>query len=363
MILIRKKKIWKFFSTGTLVLFFFLSATALVFEVYTLIVTYSEGHAPLPKNFGNFERVRALLKDDAKQKEFSFAVVGDTKGRGTFERIVEKLREEPLSFMVLLGDCVREGTPHYHRYLRAELAEELSTPFPVFYVVGNHDIDRNKFPINRFEKTYGPTIFSFDYQGCLFIMLRVLPIPYSTKVSADFLESLFSGRQKNYRKIFVFMHIPPPVSPDFKARAFENSEKFIELFNKYHIDYVFAGDCHNYARVKFKNTVYLVTGGGGAHLEKGKFGRFHHAMVIKVTPDSVSERILQINRQEDFEDTIEMYALAEVYPRLRKNWLVVISLNIIISLFWLAVAIRFNHYIHENTTNSERLSPKGHFSF
>jgi len=60
----------------------------LVFEVYTFIVVYTEGKAPLPTAFGNFERVRALLKDGEQREEFSFAVAGDTQGTGTFEKLV-----------------------------------------------------------------------------------------------------------------------------------------------------------------------------------------------------------------------------------------------------------------------------------
>ena len=50
--------------------------------------------------------------------------------------------------------------------------------FPVFYVVGNHDVDAETFPISEFETNYGPTNFSFDYCGCLFIVLRILNEPY-----------------------------------------------------------------------------------------------------------------------------------------------------------------------------------------
>jgi len=329
----------KTFARGVLISLFFSFAVILFFEAYTLFLFYTEGCLPLPENFGNFDRVRALLAQDKAREAFSFAVVGDTRGRGTFEKIVEKLKKEPLAFMVLLGDCAREGTAGYHCYLRAEWAEEMKTPFPVFYVVGNHDVDEEEFSVSRFEKVYGPTNFSFEYQGCLFIGLRILNSPYSTTESEAFLESLLSTRQRDYKKVFVFMHIPPPISSDFRSREFENSEKFIELFNKYQVDYVFAGDYHGYRRVKLENTVYLVTGGGGGHLEKQKFGRFHHALVIKVTPDSVSEDMLQVKRQEEFEDTIEMYALAEFYPWLRTNWLVVIALNIIIILSWVAAIL------------------------
>lgn len=336
---IRQAQIGKVFTAGVLISLLFSFALILFFEAYTLFSVYTDCRLPLPENFGNFDSVRALLAQDKQREEFSFAVVGDTRGRGTFEKITEKLKEEPLSFMVLLGDCARNGTLGYHRYLRAEWAEEMKMPFPVFYIVGNHDVDEAEFSVSQFEKVYGPTNFSFEYQGCLFIGLRILNYPYSTTESAAFLESLLSTRRRDYKKVFVFMHIPPPVSSDFSAREFENSEQFVELFNKYQVNYVFAGDYHGYRRVNLKNTTYLVTGGGGGHLEKQKFGRFHHALVIKVTPDSVSELILQVERQEDFEDTIEMYALAEFYPWLRTNWAVVIALNIIIILSFLAAII------------------------
>ncbi len=330
-------KIWKLLRKGVQLFLFFLLAAVLLFEVYTLIVVYTEGNAALPAAFGNFDRVRRLLADEEQREAFSFCVVGDTReGAETFEEICERLKDEPISFMVLLGDCVRKGTEGYHRFLRCEWAKELSLPFPVFYVVGNHDVDRQKFPVSRFEEIYGPTIFSFDYQGCLFIVLRILDRPYSTRESLAFLESLLSGKPHDYRKIFVFMHIPPPVSLDFSARRFEDEKELVALFQKYHVDYVIAGDYHGYARVKVGNTVYLVTGGGGGHLEMAKFGRFHHAIVLTLGPNAVSERILHVNGMKNIEDRAEELALAEVYPWMEKNWPISIFLNVGIlgMLFW-----------------------------
>jgi len=330
-------KLWRNLKKGIWLLVFSVLAAVLLFEAYTFFVVYTEGNAPLPATFGNFERVRRLLASDEQREEFSFCVVGDTQGgQETFEEIRKKLKDEPISFTVLLGDCVRKGTEGYHRFLRCEWAKELSSPFPVFYVVGNHDVDREKFPISRFEEIYGPTIFSFDYQGCLFIVLRILNRPYPTRENLEFLESLFSARRQDYRKIFVFMHIPPPVSSDFSARRFENEKELVDLFDRYRVDYVIAGDYHGHARIKIKDTVYLVTGGGGAYLKGGKFGRFHHAIVLKVGQNSVSERILFVNPVEDVEDRAEELALAEVYPWIQKNWPVAILLNVGILgiLFW-----------------------------
>ncbi|OGP53730.1 MAG: hypothetical protein A2Y65_01435 [Deltaproteobacteria bacterium RBG_13_52_11] len=324
-------KIWKVSLKGVHLLLLLMLILVLVVEGYTLITVYTEGNAALPATFGNFERVRALLADNGQRKAFSFAVAGDTQGTGTFEKLAGLLKEEPISFLVLLGDCVRNGRPGFHQYLRAELAEELRMPCPTFYVVGNHDVSKDEFPISRFEEMYGPTNFSFDYQGCLFIVLRILDKPrYSTEESLAFLESILSARRRDYKKVFVFMHIPPPVSADFVARKFENPDKFIALCDKFKVDYIIAGDYHGYARVQHRDTVYLVTGGGGGHLEKEKPGAFHHVVLITVGPQAVSERILFTKRAEEFEDILERWAIADVYSWMSKNVWATITLNLII---------------------------------
>ncbi len=58
------------------------------------------------------------------------------------------------------------------------------------------------------------------------------------------------------------MHIPPAISSDFSARSSEDQKRLVALFDKVHVDYAIAGDYHGYARVKVRNTIYLVTGGG-----------------------------------------------------------------------------------------------------
>jgi hypothetical protein len=322
-------------------------AAGVFMEAYTLIVVNAEGDLALPPNFGNFERVRALLADDGKNEEFSFAVVGDTRqGTETFEQICEKLKDEPLSFMVLLGDCVRSGKAGYHRFLKCEWAKEPAMSFPVFYVVGNHDVDREEFPISEFEKIYGPTNFCFDYSGCLFIVLRILPNPYATVESLEFLETVLSVRRDDYDKVFVFMHVPPRV-PDFSARKFKYQKQFVSLIDRYHVDYVITGDYHGYARVKSRDTVYLITGGGGANLEDRKFGKFHHAIVIKVGADSISERVLVVNSRLCLEDRAEELAFGEIYPWLKDNWVAAVLLNagILGILFWTCRSFLWNRPI------------------
>jgi hypothetical protein len=301
-------------------------APVFLLEGYSAIVQ-KEGAAPLPPLFGNFPANRAILEKQAEKDEFAFAVIGDTKSHGTFERIVEELHGVPLDFAVLLGDCSYDGTPEEHRYFRAEWANEYAMAFPVFYVVGNHDVSCDAFPISRFEHDYGPSIFSFEYQGCLFIVLRILNKPFSNAESIAFLERLKGTSLEKYRHIFVFMHIPPPISTSFQARSFPEFETLVRLFDELGVDYVFAGDFHGYARVRLRNTNYIVTGGGGAHLSKKKGKQFHHALVMKVGKNSVTEIIVPVPRHLDVEDGLENYAIARVWPWMTRNAIIVYIIN------------------------------------
>jgi hypothetical protein len=107
-------------------------------------------------------------------------------------------------------------------------------------------------------------------------------------------------------------------------------DKLVGLFNKMRVDYVFAGDFHGYARTRFGLTSYLVSGGGGARLKNKRFPQFHHAVVVTVSPDRVSERILQVDKSDEFEDALEKLAIGEVYPWLIENRIFVVSGNAIL---------------------------------
>jgi hypothetical protein len=120
------------------------------------------------------------------------------------------------------------------------------------------------------------------------------------------------------------MHIPPRVSSDYSVRSIEGEKRLLSIINKYRVDYVIGSDFHGYARVKVGNTDYLITGGGGAHLKRRLYGHFHHGVVFHVGKDFISERILQVNADEDFEYQVRRYILAEIIPYLKRNLLLVI---------------------------------------
>jgi len=303
-------------------------------EAYAVIVYSTETTIKPSSQFGNFEHVRRLLsKDDKGKKEFSFAIVGDARGTGVFERIVDQLRDEPLSFMVVLGDFVHRATEGHHAFFIAETQKELAMPFPVFLVAGNHDIDDKGFPVSRFEEVYGPSNFSFVYNDCLFVILLTKKPPYSNEDSLKYAEDILSKGAGKYSKTFVMTHFPPSILGDMKKAGFAGDQTMVSLMDKYKVDYYIAGHHHGYARARVKDTVYLVSGGGGNHLEKEKYGRFNHAITLGVSPDFVSESILEVEHSDDMEDRLERFAIADVYPFMTDRPLLTLLINASLLLF------------------------------
>jgi hypothetical protein len=330
---------WRRTKASVSVVFAVVLAFVIAFEIYTFAVFYSDGHVKLPDNFGNFEHVRKILDNQDAKDHFSFVVVGDPRGLGTFEDLISEVRGKPLSFMVVLGDFVKRATQEHHRFFRSECAEEYKIPFPVFFVAGNHefhygaaaDKQRATISLSDFESMYGPTNFSFKYGGCLFVIIRDLP-SFTVDESIAFLQSVLSREAGKYNRAFVFAHLPLPVSADFDFDTCGPAEagKLMGLLDQYKVDYFVAGDYHGYARIKRKDTVYLVTGGGGASLEKhNKYCRFHHAVTITVDAESVSEQILFVKDSYDKGDVVERFAITELYPLLVGHGVLTVLANLL----------------------------------
>ena len=314
------------------------TAFLLVFETYTIAVIHLENGGGLPENVGNSERIRNSLKEQAPKEKFSFAVVGDTRTTGSFERLCDKLRDEPLSFMVILGDFVDTCTKSNHDYFRSECTNKYRLLFPVFLVVGNQDVlygemgyDLDKVSLTDFERMYGPVNFSFEYGGCLFIGLCILPPPLSTKHSLEFLDSTLATHRGENRKVFVFAHMPVVRSAGPVTSSFENVQGFMDVIDRYGVDYVITSHFHGYDRTKRKDTVYLVTGGGGAPLdEKETFGSLHHAVVLTVNHESVSEKIVSVPHCGDMRGDIRHFDMAELSSFLRRHPALTIVENLVI---------------------------------
>lgn len=295
-------------------------------QIYACVVTYVARQAALPQNFGNFEKVRASLPASDPENPFTFVVVGDPRSKGTFEGLAEEINKARPDFVVILGDWVDGGSMDQHAYYKRESAE-YNFACPVFFTPGNHDVDPEKYPLAAFEKDYGPRNFSFVYNDNIFIFISHLDSRFSNNESLEYLRSLDTRTLASYRNRFVFMHIPPWVSPDIKERHTADENEFMQIFKKLKIDYAVAADFHGYNRTRLNGVEYIITGGGGSHLHESQGRQFHHALALTVGKDMVSERILPASAHFDFDDWAELNSIVHIGPFLFRHPVIILLAN------------------------------------
>lgn len=298
-------------------------------QMYACVATTSALRSELPDNFGNFERVRASLPASDSNTPFTFVIVGDPRGTGTFEALAKDINKADPAFVVILGDWVKDGSDHQHAYYK-RITPDFGFSCPVFFTPGNHDVDPQEYPLTSFERDYGPQNFSFVYDDNIFIFISHLDKRFSNRESLEYLRSLDKNTISSYRNSFVFMHIPPWVSPDIQERHTSDEKELMQIFEDLEIDYVVAADFHGYNRTRLRGVEYIVTGGGGGSLHDARWPQFHHAMALTVGKDMLSERILPASSHFSIKEWIDMNSIVYVGPFLRAHNFISIAVNMLI---------------------------------
>ncbi|SFL87538.1 Calcineurin-like phosphoesterase [Desulfomicrobium norvegicum] len=312
-------------------------------QIYAGVVTYTARQTQRPPNLGNFESVRAALPASDAKKTFTFVIVGDTRSTGTFKGLSEDIKDADPDFIVILGDWVNGGSMNHHTYFKWKLSD-YNFSFPVFLTPGNHDVDPEKYPMSLFEKEYGPSNFSFVYNNNIFIFISHLDSRFSNKESLKYLQSLDKSTLDTYQNRFVFMHIPPWVSPDIKERHIADEKDLMQIFEDLKIDYAVAADFHGYNRTRLREVEYIITGGGGGRLHESQGSQFHHAIALTVGTDMVSERILPVSARFDFKEWIDMNSIVYIGPFLILHYKFLVTLNIL-----LIISLVFSLKLIKNT--------------
>jgi hypothetical protein len=286
-----------------------LLAASIAAAGFVTFVNATRVETELPVTIGNWPRVQEQVPVPAPGEPFSFAAAGDMRADETFDAIVSHLRTEPLAFLVLLGDVTRDSTEADHRFLRAKMARQWKLPFPVFYLPGNHDLDPDGYPLDRFEATYGRARFAFTRGANRFIFLTVLPEPYGNETSLQFLEKELRAAKERGERAFVFGHCSPRVTPFIRRRTFSGEERLCSLLETHGATAYLGGDFHGYCRTTRGPTTYLVTGGGGAHLARRGAFAFHHAMVVTLSGAAVVERVCVVTKKTRLTDRLTYLSL------------------------------------------------------
>ena len=212
-----------------------------------------------------------------------FVVGGDCR-TNWFQRdsISRAMSEFNPNFVLLTGDLVTSGQNQtqwdsFFDGLHSYWIGSNNLTIPIVPCLGNHE----KNAINYYEQfalAGNEQWYSLNWGKYVHItVLNSEADPLGDQL--DWLEADLSSSE-NYTWKFVVFH-RPPFSSSSHGSWTESQEYWCPIFDKYHVDIVFAGHDHNYERSKpinyttsktspqdsySKGTMYIVTGGWGAPL-------------------------------------------------------------------------------------------------
>jgi len=330
-----KQSLHRFINSCSIIL----ASLVLIALVVVVAIGMRVHIASFPELLGNSPENIGHIKTTTDPNEFTFVVVGDIKcGTATFETMLDIIRPDQPAFAVILGDFVEHTELISHKLFALEMTEHTKA-FPILLVPGNHDISADgPFCLEDFENTYGPAQFSFTVGNSLFVFLNVISPYGQTGQYLEFLERAISSQTEKMERIFVFMHTPPSgLNSSLMCNGLPESEKFLQLTKKYHINYVFAGDHHGYVKTEKDGTVFVVTGGGGAKL-RGKHGGFHHLVRMSVKNEMITETVVAAKKQLETLELLERNVAVYIWPLITQNFVSVVVTFVIFGLaVWLLI--------------------------
>lgn len=252
------------------------------------------------------------IKKQPSSSSFSFLVVGDIQS--SFQGLKRYLLKEGhanYSFIIQTGDLISHSDEG-HYALRLYQLKQCNLKVPFFVVPGNHDI-KGKHP-KLFQKFFVLRQFYFFWNNILFIIIDTSSSPpYDEKFF--WLKRVLEENQKRAKRTFIFMHRGPLEGDEGKInRSKDDFKLFLEIIEKYHIDYVFCGHTHGYLKRELKGVNFITNG------VKARIGRFRiipsYLTQVEVSSEEIKTHQISIrpNVLELFYDRMIDNIIAHIYP-------------------------------------------------
>ena len=227
------------------------------------------------------------MRNDTEHPVFSFAIVADShltrkenlsfggsdaygsRLAATYDDLVARVNAMNPAFVVHLGDITdpvpvspdfSDSAQDFHK--ASEIFE-----MPYYLVPGNHDVGEKIHPalpgindqvsitrlaIERYEQHFGRQRYSFEHEGCLFLVINTMLLNSSLgeeQEQWDWLVQVLSDNAD--KRVFIFAHYPLYLSardePDFYDNIDEPARtRLIELLERYKVEGYYAGHVHNF---------------------------------------------------------------------------------------------------------------------
>ncbi len=216
---------------------------------------------------------------------FRFGVYGDSRSDpDSHRRVVTGMVAANPRIVIHVGDVVGNGD-NYEEWGREFLrpATELMRSIPLYVAIGNHERNSQWF----YEYLSAPepeNWYSFDYGNSHFVVVDTNQDYRPGSPQREWLEGdLCSERAQGAAWLFCFFH-HPPYSEGWDHPGYDGSPDvrryLVPLLEKYGVDIVFSGHTHDYERGFMNGVHYIITGGGGAPLDRWYRG-FEHIIISR----------------------------------------------------------------------------------
>ncbi len=267
----------------------------------------------------------------------SFLAIGDT-GTGSREQsqLAERIQKEQPGLVIHTGD-IAYPTGRYETYEERyfDFYHALMRRVPFFPCPGNHDyyetraypyLSVHDLPSENVTQQDQGRYYSFDWGDVHFISLdsneSLSQAASGRGEMLRWLERDLAGTNKFWR--IAFFHHPPyafgPNSRDSEAARARSL--IVPILDRYGVPLVLNGHEHSYQRTRpINRTVYITTGGGGAHLYPVHESNLlaagvsrHHYLRINIEGRRLSLQALDANGVAFDETTINPAPMLATMP-------------------------------------------------
>lgn len=280
------------------------------------VVVMLSASASAMVNHPNDRVIEYILEHADTTFPLRFVVFGDPNNDNAhfplLMRRIAALDPQPV-FAICVGDVAAGGTSiGYANYI----ARIDSSDIPILTVIGNHEVN-DSLGFERFQEYFGYPDYHFDFMGIRFLMLMDTYHSDTLDAYGENMRYMVTEEQVGWVDSaladfwgikFVFLHAPPRLEGHNTIagclggygynppRSESHTDELTDVFRERGVRAVFAGHIHVYDRWQengslYGNTIYLITGGGGATLTPWPFsdpygGSLYHFLLIEVSRDS-----------------------------------------------------------------------------
>jgi predicted MPP superfamily phosphohydrolase len=173
-----------------------------------------------------------------------------------FDRAIAEANRLKPAFVVVCGDLVNQAgnaaqIAEYHR-----IAAKLDHAIPLHNVAGNHDVGNEPTPesLAAYRKQFGPDYYVFRHGEFLGIVLNssLIQHPKSAQAEADKQEKWLEAELRKITpgtRVAIFQHVPwflkaADEPDDYFNIPLGPRTRYLQLFERYKVEYCFAGHYH-----------------------------------------------------------------------------------------------------------------------